>query len=229
VKVKSLSVIKALIFDFDGLILDTENPEYQAWREIYQEYGCDLSLAKWGECIGTANTFDPYDYLAELSGKTIDRAAIQKQRRARFAQLMDGEPLLPGVEEYIRDARRLGLRLAVASSSGHAWVSGHLSRFQIERHFDCLNCSDDVERVKPDPALYLKALERLGVVASEAIAIEDSPNGALAATRAGIFCVTVPNTLTQQLSFSAGDLRLTSLSSLPLEALLDHVNSISGG
>jgi HAD superfamily hydrolase (TIGR01509 family) len=227
VKVKSLSVIKALIFDFDGLILDTESPEYQAWREIYQGYGCDLSLAKWGECIGTANTFDPYDYLAELSGKTIDRTAIQEQRRARFAQLIDGEPLLPGVEEYIRDARRLGLRLAVASSSSRAWVSGHLARFQLESHFECLNCSDDVEQVKPDPALYLRALKALGVDAKEAIAIEDSPNGALAARRAGIFCVTVPNTLTQQLPFSAGDLRLTSLSSLPLEKLLSQVNRVS--
>jgi HAD superfamily hydrolase (TIGR01509 family) len=226
-KVKSLSVIKALIFDFDGLILDTETPEYQSWQEIYREHGCDLSLAKWGECIGTANVFDPYAYLEEQCGRAMDRAAIQEKRRARFKQLMHGQPLLPGVEAYIQDAKRLGLRLGVASSSGHAWVSGHLSRFQIESHFDCLNCADDVERVKPDPALYLKALERLGVRANEAIAIEDSPNGALAATRAGIFCVTVPNTLTQQLSFSAGDLRLTSLSSLPLETLLSQVNRVS--
>jgi HAD superfamily hydrolase (TIGR01509 family) len=228
-KVKSLSVIKALIFDFDGLILDTETPEYQSWQEIYREHGCELSLAKWGECIGTANVFNPYAYLEEQCGRAMDRAAIQEKRRARFKKLMHGQPLLPGVEAYIQDAKRLGLRLGVASSSSRAWVEGHLRRFQIDTFFNCTNCSDDVERVKPDPALYLRALETLGVDAREAIAIEDSPNGALAASRAGIFCVTVPNTLTQQLIFSAGDLRLASLSSLPLEALLEQVNSVSGG
>jgi len=225
--VESLSVIKALIFDFDGLILDTETPEYQSWQEIYREHGCDLSLAKWGECIGTANVFDPYAYLEEQCGRAMDRAAIQEKRRARFKQLMHGQPLLPGVEAYIQDAKRLGLRLGVASSSSRAWVEGHLRRFQIDTFFNCTNCSDDVERVKPDPALYLRALDKLGVHADEAIVFEDSPNGALAARRAGIFCVIVPNTLTQQLPFSAGDLRLASLSSLPLEKLLSQVNRVS--
>jgi HAD superfamily hydrolase (TIGR01509 family) len=217
-------LIRALIFDFDGLILDTESPEYQSWREIYQSYGCDLPFAKWSECIGTANVFDPYDYLAELSGKAIDRAALQQERRARFAKLIDGEPLLPGVESYIQDAKRLGLRLGVASSSSRSWVEGHLRRFQIDTLFDCTNCSDDVERVKPDPALYLRALDKLGVHADEAIALEDSPNGALAASRAGIFCVTIPNPLTRQMVFAAGNMQLSSLRSLPLEALLAQVN-----
>jgi HAD superfamily hydrolase (TIGR01509 family) len=219
-------LIRALIFDFDGLILDTETPEYQCWQEIYQAHGCDLPFAKWSECIGTANVFDPYDYLAELSGKAIDRAALHTQRRARFAQLIDGKPPLPGVESYISEAKRLGLRLGVASSSPRAWVEGHLRRFQIDTLFDCTNCSDDVERVKPDPALYLRALDKLGVRANEAIAFEDSPNGALAASRAGIFCVTVPNPMTRQMVFTAGDMQLSSLSSLPLEALLAQVNAV---
>jgi HAD superfamily hydrolase (TIGR01509 family) len=217
-------LIRALIFDFDGLILDTETPEYQCWREIYQAYGCDLPFAKWSECIGTANVFDPYEFLAEQSGKAVDRAALHTQRRARFAQLIDGEPLLPGVESYIQDGKRLGLRLGIASSSSRSWVEGHLRRFQIDTLFDCTNCSDDVERVKPDPALYLRALDKLGVGADEAIVFEDSPNGALAARRAGIFCVTVPNPMTRQMIFAAGDMTLSSLSSLSLETLLAQVN-----
>lgn len=218
-------MIKALIFDFDGLILDTETPEYHSWQEIYQARGCDLPFAKWSECIGTANVFDPYDYLAEQSGKAVDRPALQAQRRARFAQLIADEPILPGVESYLRDAKRLGLRLGVASSSSRAWVEGHLRRLQIDTLFDCTNCSDDVERVKPDPALYLRALDKLGIRADEAIAFEDSPNGALAASRAGLFCVIIPNPMTRQMIFAAGDMTLSSLSSLPLETLLAQVKA----
>ena len=222
-----MSLIKALIFDFDGLILDTENPEYQSWQEIYADHECSLPLSKWSECIGTANAFDPYQDLAEQLGCDVDRPAIQSRRRARMDQLLEGLLPLPGVEETIAEARRLGLRLGVASSSHRSWVEGHLTRLGLAQHFDAITCADDVERVKPDPALYLKAAERLGVDPSQAIALEDSPNGALAAKRAGIYCVTIPDLLTQQLVFAAGDMQLTSMRSLSLEELLAQVGAAS--
>ena len=218
-------MIRALIFDFDGLILDTESPEYQSWQEIYAEHACSLPLSKWGQLVGTANTFDPYAYLAEQSGRAVDRPSLQAKHRARVEELIESLSPLPGVEDYIADAKRLGLRLGVASSSRRDWVEGHLTRLGLVQHFDAITCADDVERVKPDPALYLKAAERLGVAPSLAVALEDSPNGALAAQRAGIYCVTVPNALTQQLVFAAGDMRLSSMDSLSLGALLDQVNA----
>ena len=175
--------------------------------------------------MGTANTFDPYAYLAEQSGRAVDRPSLQAKHRGRVTELIESLSPLPGVEEYIADAKRLGLRLGVASSSRRDWVEGHLTRLGLVQHFDAITCADDVERVKPDPALYLKAAERLGVAPSHAIALEDSPNGALAAKRAGIYCVTVPNALTQQLVFAAGDMRLSSMDSLSLGALLDQVNA----
>lgn len=216
-------MIKALIFDFDGLILDTEVPEYQSWEELYQSYGCVLPLEKWLECIGTADAFNPYEYLEQTLGRSVDRAAVRLQRRARFAELMADQSILPGVQDYIATAKQLGLKLAVASSSPREWVVGYLTQFGLVHHFDIICCGDEVPATKPDPALYLKALHALEIQADEAIALEDSPNGVLAAKRAGLFCVAVPNALTRQLSLSLADYQMNSLLDLSLEQLLQNI------
>jgi HAD superfamily hydrolase (TIGR01509 family) len=218
--VKVDAMIKALVFDFDGLILDTEGPEYQSWQEIYRAYGCSLPLSKWAEGIGSCDVFDPCDYLAEQLGQPVDRAAIGAKCRSRFAELMANQSILPGVERYIFKARKLGLKLGLASSSSRSWVTGYLAQLGLEAYFDSIKCADDVERTKPDPALYLATLQALKVKAHEAIALEDSPNGVLAAKRAGIFCVAVPNAMTQQLSLGLADLQISSLAELSLEKLL---------
>jgi HAD superfamily hydrolase (TIGR01509 family) len=219
--------MKAIIFDFDGLILDTETPEYQSWAELYQDYGCDLPIGKWAECIGSADAFNPYEYLEQLLAHPVDRAAVRTQRRARFAELMVDQPILPGVQDYIATAKRLGLKLGVASSSPRSWVTGHLGNLGLVDHFDAIRCADDVQATKPDPALYLAVLQVLEVTADEAIALEDSPNGILAATRAGIFCVAVPNPLTSQLSLEVADRQIQSLAAIPLAQLLQTAESRS--
>jgi HAD superfamily hydrolase (TIGR01509 family) len=213
-------MIKALIFDFDGLILDTEGPEYQSWQKVYQEYGCSLPLSEWVESIGSSDVFDPYDYLAQQLGRPVDRGAIRARHSSHQVELLASLSLLPGVEEYLSQAKRLGLKLGLASSSSRRWVIGHLADWGLEARFDSIKCADDVERTKPDPALYLAALRALNVQAHEAIALEDSPNGVLAAKRAGIFCVAVPNALTRQLELDLADLQLVSLAELPLKELL---------
>jgi HAD superfamily hydrolase (TIGR01509 family) len=220
-------MIKALIFDFDGLILDTESPDYQSWQETYQEHGCSLPLSEWAKWIGSTGTFDPYGYLSEQLGRPVDRTAIRTRRRARYAELMTGQSVLPGVQAYILTAERLGLKLGVASSASRVHVHGNLERLGLRTHFDSVHCADDVERVKPDPALYRAALRALDVTADQAIALEDSPNGVLAAKRAGLFCVAVPNALTRQLSLDLADLELESLAGLPLENLCELVDKRS--
>ena len=135
------------------------------------------------------------------------------------------QQLLPGVERYLADARRLGLKTAIASSSTSSWVTDHLERFGIHEHFDAILCREDVSLTKPDPELYRKALERLSVTAGEAIAFEDSSNGIRAAKAAGIFCVAVPNPLTADLDLRQADLRLPSLEAVPLQALVDRVEA----
>ena len=124
--------------------------------------------------------------------------------------------------DYLTEAKRLNLRLAVASSSTHQWVDTHLARLDLIQFFDKIICSDDVPpgRTKPNPDLFLKALEQLQVHASEAIIFEDSPNGVKAANRAGVFVVAIPNPLTSRLSIEGENLRLHSMAELPLGNLL---------
>ena len=223
-------MIQALILDFDGLILETELPDFQSWQEIYQHYGGTLSLTTWLPLIGTGSssrTFHPYDYLEAQLGRSLNREEIRAQRRRRYAELVEAQPLLPGVEAVIAEANHYGLQLAAASSSSREWVTGHLARRGLEAHFDCIVCGDEVAQAKPFPDVYHAVLTKLGIQAKQAIAFEDSPNGVQAAKQAGIFCVAIPNPLTQQCPFDQADLRLISLTDLSLEALLRSFSSES--
>ncbi|HXH81299.1 MAG TPA: HAD family hydrolase [Candidatus Tectomicrobia bacterium] len=212
---------RLLVFDFDGLILDTETPALESWREIYAAHGHALDEDLWTTNIGTADVFDPCRHLVSLVGTAVDGASVLARRNARFAELVAAQPVLPGVREYLDAARERGLPLAVASSSDRAWVEGHLDRLGLRDRFQVVRTSDDVPRVKPDPALYRAVLDAAGVAAHEAVAFEDSPNGVRAAKAAGLTCVAVPNALTARLDLSEADLRLGSLAEMTLPRLLE--------
>jgi HAD superfamily hydrolase (TIGR01509 family) len=199
------------------LIVDSESPGFQAWSEIYATHGCSLPFDKYATCIGTIDGFDLHGYLQEQTGRTLDRSELEAACNRRWLQLMTRQPLLPGIAACISSARARGLKLAVASSSTHAWVSRNLEKFELLDHFDAICTRDYVAAVKPDPALYLLALERLGIEAAEAIAFEDSPHGVQAAKRAGIFCIAVPNVLTKRLSLDLADRRLHSMEEFNLD------------
>ncbi len=217
-------MIKALVFDFDGLIVDTEMSSYQTWQEIYAEHDCQLPFSTWAICIGgSPQLFDPCEYLEQQIGRPILREEIRLRRRQRHIRMVETQPVLPGVEDYLLSAKRLGLKIGVASSSRHEWVDTHLTRLGLIDYFDSIKCFDDVKRTKPDPELYLAVLDALGVHGQQAIALEDSPNGVIAAQQAGIFCVAVPNPVTSQLSLLHADLCLSSLTEVSLEQLLAKV------
>ncbi len=213
-------MVELLVFDFDGLILDTELPEFQCWQEIYAEHGCHLPLSTWAPCLGTVGAFDPFAHLEGQLGRPLDRLAVRARRETRFAELLAAEAVRPGVKAYTAAARRRGLKLGLASSSSRDWVAGHLARLDLLAVFDALRCAGDVPRVKPELDLYLSVCEALAVEPARAVAFEDSPNGILAAKRAGLFCVAVPNALTRQLALDGADLTVASLADVPLEAIL---------
>jgi HAD superfamily hydrolase (TIGR01509 family) len=212
-------MIRALLFDFDGLLIDTEGPSYRAWLEVYERHGHELPIDTWSAAIGTIDGFDPVAHLAEL-GVELDDEALEARRR-RDLDLSDAEDLRPGVAAYLDDAHARGLCTAIVSSSSDDWIGRHLGRRGLLERFDAIVCANgSVERAKPRPTLYLEALDRLGVTADEGIAFEDSPNGVRAAKAAGLVCVAVPNPVTAPLDLAEADLLVEAFTELPLADLL---------
>ena len=214
--------VRALVFDFDGLILETEMPAYQAWVEIYREFGHELPKELWLDYIGReGGWFDALAYLEGLVGPRDDRDAITKRRDERKTELVMAVAETAGLRDLLTEAKALGLRLAVCSSSTPKWVLGHLERLGLRELFDHVQCRDRPElRAKPAPDLYVAACAGLGVRANEAIAFEDSRNGMLAAQAAGMRCVVVPNELTVAMDLEGADHRFESLSAIRLRELI---------
>jgi HAD superfamily hydrolase (TIGR01509 family) len=222
--------IRAVIFDFDGLIVDSETPDYETWAWVFAEHGAELALDEWIACVGRPSAeWNPCDLLETCLGRPVDRAAIEAARHPRFRAAVDAQPPMAGVEAAIAAARGLGLRLAVASSATRDWVVHHLERVGLAPHFEAVHTVDDVARGKPEPDLFLLACETLGVAPAEAVVLEDSPNGLLAARRAGCRCVVVPNTVTRAFPFDGADLRLDSLADRPLPEWLAELAGAGGG
>ena len=220
-------VIRALIFDFDGLILETEGPIYQSWLEVYQAHGQHLPITEWVKTVGTWDSyFDPFIDLEGRLGYSLDWSVIEPRRQQREATLVLQQSVLPGVVEYIQDAHRMGLKVGVASSSDRSWVQGHLARLGLLDSIDCLRVRENVQQAKPDPELFLSAAACLGIQPCEAIALEDSHHGVIAARAAGMFAVVVPHDLTAHLPFKEAHMRLESLASLPLEKLIAAIESL---
>ena len=211
--------VRAFLFDFDGLILDTELASRAGWELLYREHGHELPTELWATLVGTTHApWDPMAHLEELVGEPLEREALNERRFAHEIALIEAEELRPGITEYLAAARRHGLKRAIVSSSTRHWVDMHLERLEEAAGWNAICTADrDPARAKPAPVLYLEALELLGVTADEAVAFEDSPNGVLAAKAAGVFCVAIPNEVTRELGLeeAGADLVLDSLADLP--------------
>jgi HAD superfamily hydrolase (TIGR01509 family) len=209
-------MIRALVFDFDGLILDTETSVYEAWRTVYEEHDQVLPKDRWLARIGTdGSSFDPLAELCARLGEALDTERIRNRRMAFHRAHIAGLNQMPGVRACLEHARAESIGTAIASSSSYDWVNGHIGRLGLAHFFDHVVTKEHVEAAKPAPDLYLRATELLGVDPGDAIALEDSPNGVQSAQAAGLFCVAVPGPMTRTLSFDAADTVLESLDARP--------------
>ena len=217
-------MIKALIFDFDGTIIDTETAWYIAFRDAYKTHGIELTLEQYSQCLGTSlHSFNPYTHLKTHHNLPIDLEEFKELVQQQHTELMIKERIRPGILKLLETAKSKGLKIALASSSERVWIDKFVKIHGIKDYFECYCTADTVKKVKPDPELYLQALEKLSVEANEAIAIEDSPNGARAAVAAGIPTVVIKNDITNQLPFSDGHHTIESLADYDLDDLAELV------
>lgn len=215
--------IEAIIFDFDGLLMDTERCSLESWQHAWTEHGLELDLAThWPTHSGDV-TEERYGRLAEAVGPSFDRDSCHATRLAYRDRLHESLDYRPGIEDWLRRGAELGLRLAIASGSHREWVTTHLTRVGDLVRFEHLACGDEVSGHKPDPAIYRLALDRLAIAPESAIAVEDTTHGVLAATAAGIRCVAIPNLYPYPPTFTRADLVLGSAADLGLDALLERL------
>lgn len=221
-------MISALIFDFDGLILDTETPDFEAWDEIYREYGATLDHQRWLAGVGTYGGFDAAEELVVQLGGAATIVNLRAQWATRYRERCEQADLLPGVRDVLVAVQAAHLPAAVASSSDRAWVEGWLAYHGIREYFACIRTRDDVAQVKPAPELFLSAAACLVTPPAECLVFEDSPNGMRAALAAGIRCVAVPIGINQTIALPPFALKLRSLAELPLNEILARVEGVSG-
>jgi putative hydrolase of the HAD superfamily len=216
--------VKALIFDFDGLILETEYPIYRAIRDVYRKYDTDLKLEDYTYCVGSIEDNHHFLHLLEKElNKPLDIESLAEEIYQDMMNEINSSAIIPGVENMLSQARDLGITCVVASSSDLPWVGGHIKRLGLDGYFSAICTRENVKKVKPEPDLFQYALTQANAQPDEAIVFEDSLNGIIAASKAGIFGVAVPNEVTRNLDFSIANLVLTQIDDIPLAELVKKV------
>ncbi|MEM7699334.1 MAG: HAD-IA family hydrolase [Verrucomicrobiota bacterium] len=212
--------LKCLLFDFDGLILNTEEPGFEAWLENYRAYGADLPLETYVKCVGSDfNGFDPKSHLESLVDTPVDWQFWDAEREKLALSMIEKLEPLPGILDLIKEAEAAGIPCLVASSSPRSWVGGHLDRLGLTSRFQAIRCLEDVASPKPAPDLFQSAAKAAGVEPRDSLVLEDSLNGLIAATAAGAPCVVVPNRITRHLDFAGASSVLPSLDGIGIDIL----------
>src|SRR5436190_20267674 len=208
----------AVIFDMDGVLVDSEPLHFVVANEVLGTAGHSLSRAENEEFIGcTADHF--WDALIERKRLPDTRLYWQGLYDDAVLRMLSREwPAADGVHDLVRHLQRLGTRLAVASSARSSWIEATLRSIGLPDAFEALASGDDVEHGKPAPDIYLLAAERIGVAPERCLAIEDSPTGVLSASRAGMTVLGVGTPYTAHLTLAGARRVVDSLAELDLAA-----------
>ena len=206
---------RGIIFDFDGVLVDTEWAIYQSWVQLYAREGQEISIATYSPCLGAGYShWNPAEHLEKLTGKKYDWEVETSARQAVLEADLARSGLMDGAAELLDWCDEQGIKLTVASSSSRRWVQGWLERLGIYHRFAGVFTRTDGYAVKPNPALFLAAQECLGLPKEECLIVEDSENGTISAQNAAIPCVAIPNRMTESSDFSRAQYRQPSLRAL---------------
>ncbi len=213
--------IEAVIFDFDGIVLDSETPEYESHRRIYERCGVTLTIDEWCGVIGTWSEGHDEQWFTRLCQRSAGapaRDSYFEERRRIFDEIVPGSPMR-GIDELLARLREGGIPTAIASSAPARWVVHAVERIGVRPLFDAVVTGDEVARRKPAPDVYLEAARRLGVDPARSVAIEDSGPGITAARAAGLKTIAIPHWLTERHDLSGADLQVAHAGELTLARL----------
>lgn len=217
-------MIKALVFDLDGTIIDTEKSIFESYKQAFQYYNFDLTLDVWSQWVGGVGTPQKAcHYVGEETGQEINYDKIQQIHKEAFFQLIKEEKPLPGVLDMLESGKRAGLKIGLATNSNSDWANYFLQTLKINDYFDNVFTFDHVKQPKPDPEIYKKSVDYFHIVPHEAIAFEDSIIGSLAAKDAQLYTIAIPSKLTKEESFEHVDLKVDSMKHLNLHELIDEL------
>jgi len=211
----------AVIFDFDGIILDSETPEFESHRRIYEQCGVELTPEEWCGQIGTWSEGHEerwHTVLCERSPRPMERDVFARERRRIFLELLPREPMR-GIHELLMALDAAGIPRAVASSAPGRWVVPAVERLALTSFFGAIVTGDDIVRRKPAPDGYLEAARRIGADPARSIAVEDSGPGIAAARAAGMKVVAIPHHLTEGHDLTGADLRVSHADELTVARL----------
>jgi HAD superfamily hydrolase (TIGR01509 family) len=185
--------IEAVIFDLDGLMIESEQFNFDVIRRLLEKYGKQVDEAWFEPTIGMDN-LETAEFMINATGLHLTpEAFIQEKHNLMIGVLPEVTKHNPGLMEVLGDLVDAQLKLGVASNSFKVYVRTALETLGVYGSFGCVLSADDVEHTKPAPDIYLLAAERLGVQPEKCLALEDSPLGMQAALAAGIACVAIPN------------------------------------
>ena len=217
-------MIKAAIFDMDGVIIDSEPIQMLAINKVLAQWSIQLSDKDFIPMIGRRLS-DDYNYLKERFGIPVDFPEFWKMKNATYQNLIkESIEEMPGLSRLITELKQAGIKRAVASGSIRADIDIVLNGLGLQSEFDVITAGNEVKHGKPHPEIYLLTSSRLEVNPEDCVALEDTYYGLCSAKSAGMKCIAVPHKYTAQQDFSRADLTTDSLNNISLSVIqqLNH-------
>ncbi len=215
-------MIKAVVFDFDGVLVDSMQLNFEGKRRLFLPFGVELSMQEfidiWVSPAGEGKEGMPY--FIKLKGINADAQKLREAQKPIYRFLFrEKAKLMPGVLCFIHALKAKGVMLAIVSSNWGYLIQIVLKKFGLQKEFGAIISTEDCSKPKPHPEPYLKAIEKLGVKAENVLALEDSSRGVESAKKAGCKCIALPNCFTEHEDFSKADLVVKSVAEIDISIL----------
>lgn len=210
--------MKALIFDMDGVIIDSEPIHFEVDIQTMREFGVNISIDELNKYVGTTNEYMLNDLKNKYKIKKSFEEMLEYKMELTIRKIKEAKiSAILGIPELLISLKSKNIKTAIGSSSPKELINTVIEKFKLEKYFECIVSGDDVKEGKPKPDIYLEVSKIIGVAPEECIVIEDSRNGVLAAKNAGMKCIGFKNINSGNQDLSKADVIVDSIKSINIE------------